>query len=267
MSLCESIDTLSMAYLDDELAAEERRELELHLTECPSCRVHVDGERSDHELLARALAAPAAPDLLRSRVARALDAEDAAVARADRRRWTQWLLPGSAIMAAAAAIAVFVAVKPASPGEVGPVARQAAEVVTRPLPMEVQGPSTGPWLQQHFASMQMPSIAEPSTELLGARLLPKGINGHDGALLSYQLDLDGRPFVLSVLVVRDIHDGEMSDGDEVEVNGRTLHVLESQGRVAVTTTDANHMGYMFMAPALSTNELVWLVGRTSLVAQ
>jgi len=27
MSLCESIDTLSMAFLDDELAPEERREL------------------------------------------------------------------------------------------------------------------------------------------------------------------------------------------------------------------------------------------------
>jgi len=34
MSLCESIDTLAMAYLDDELAAEERHELEAHLTEC-----------------------------------------------------------------------------------------------------------------------------------------------------------------------------------------------------------------------------------------
>jgi anti-sigma factor RsiW len=265
MSLCESIDTVSMAYLDDELAAEERRELELHLTECTSCRSHVDGERTDHELLARALAAPPASDLLRTRFVRALDAEDAATARADRWRWMQWLLPGSAIVAAAAAIAVFVAVKPVNSGEVGPIARQAADIVTRPLPLEVQGANTGPWLQQHFASMEMPQIEEPSTELLGARLLPKGINGHDGALLSYQLDLDGRPFVLSVLVVRDLRDGEMSDGDEVEVNGRTLHVIEAQGRTAVTTVDANHMGYMFTAPALSTNELVWLVGRTSLV--
>ena len=45
-NLCHSIDTLSMAYLDDELAAEERRELELHLGECASCRGHLDGERS-----------------------------------------------------------------------------------------------------------------------------------------------------------------------------------------------------------------------------
>lgn len=266
MSLCESIDTLSMAYLDDELAPEERRELELHLTECASCRSQLDGDKADHDLLARALAAPPAPDLLRMRVARALDAEDVAIVRAERRRWSQWLLPGSAILAAAAAIAVFVGIKPATPGEVGPVARTGAEVAMRPLPLEVQGASTGPWLQQHFASMEMPQIAEPSTELLGARLLPKGINGHDGALLSYQIDLDGRPFVLSVLAVRDLRDGEMNDGDEVEVNGRSMHVIvDAQGRTAVTTVGADHMGYMFMAPALSTNELVWLVGRTSLV--
>ena len=55
MSLCDSIDTLSMAYLDDELAAEERRELELHLTECTSCRAHLDGERAEQATLHRAL--------------------------------------------------------------------------------------------------------------------------------------------------------------------------------------------------------------------
>jgi anti-sigma factor RsiW len=266
MSLCESIDTLSMAYLDDELASEERRELELHLTECTGCRAHVDSERSVHELLARSLAAPPAPDLLQARVSRALDAEDASASRAARRRLSQWLLPGSAIAAAAAAIAVFVSVKPMAERDVGAIAHDATRQVTRQLPLEVEGASTGPWLQQHFASMEVPRIAEPSSRIVGARLLPHGINGHDGALLSYKLDLTGNPFVVSVLVIRDVRDGEMSDGDEVEVNGRTLHVLESDGHVAVTTIGANHMGYMFMAPELSTNELVWLVGRTTLVA-
>ena len=41
MSLCESIDTLAMAYLDDELASEERRELETHLHDCNACRAEV----------------------------------------------------------------------------------------------------------------------------------------------------------------------------------------------------------------------------------
>jgi anti-sigma factor RsiW len=267
MILCESIDTLSMAYHDDELASEERRELELHLTECASCRAHVDAERVQHDLIARSLAAPPAPDVFRVKLSRALDAEDKAEARAARRRFSQWLLPGASIMAAAAAIAVFVAVKPQADRDLGSVAIEASRQVRRPLPLEVEGPGTVPWLKQNFASMEMPQIDEPSSRLVGARLLPRGINGHDGALLSYRIDLTGNPFIVSVLVVRDLRDGEMTDGDEVEVNGRMLHVLESDGHVAVTTVGTNHMGYMFMSPELSTNELVWLVGRTSLVAQ
>src|SRR4030095_15282191 len=110
MSLCNSIDTLSMAFLDDELAAEERRELELHLLDCASCRHHVEGERADLELVRKALVAPPAPALLKARIARALGAEGAAAVHRERRRWSQWLLPGSAMLAAATAILVFVGV-------------------------------------------------------------------------------------------------------------------------------------------------------------
>ncbi len=62
MSLCTSIDTLAMAYLDDELAGEERRELELHLHDCATCRKHVDSESEELGVLRGKLAAPPAPD-------------------------------------------------------------------------------------------------------------------------------------------------------------------------------------------------------------
>jgi len=262
MSLCKSIDTLSMAYLDDELATEERHELEAHLTECVDCRGHVDEERADRQLVHRALAAPPAPDLLRARLVRALDAEDEAATRAGRRRWTQWLLPGSAVLAAAAAIAVFVGVQP-SDGQVGDVAHEAARVQTRSLPMEVEGARTVAWLRQHFQpDLEPPRVAEPGTELVGARLWP--VKGHDGALLSYRVNLTGHPFTLSVLVVRDVGPDELSGGDEVRIGNRTLHVVQDSGKTLVTYVDG-HMGYMFSAPALSANELVWLVGRTNLV--
>src|SRR6185436_14573416 len=131
MSLCQSIDTLSMAFLDDELAVEDRREIELHLLDCASCRQHVDGERADLEALRKALVAPPAPMLLKARIAKALDAEDAVIARRERRRWSQWLLPGSAMFAAAAAILVFVGVSfqsqpPMDPGIGRVVARSRA---------------------------------------------------------------------------------------------------------------------------------------------
>src|SRR4051812_46311806 len=101
MSLCQSIDTLAMAYLDDELVVEERRELELHMLDCASCRHHVDDERSELELVRKALAPPPAPDIVKARIARVLDQEDREAARAAAAarssRLSRWLLPGSAM--------------------------------------------------------------------------------------------------------------------------------------------------------------------------
>jgi anti-sigma factor RsiW len=265
MSLCESIDTLSMAYLDDELAGEERRELELHLTECASCRAHVDAERADHETLRAALAAPRAPDLLRARIGRALDAEDRLAERAERRRWTGWLLPGSAMLAAAAAIAVFVGVHPAA-DTAGPVVQEAQRQTQLSMPLEVQGASTGPWLRQHFApSLTPPQFSEPGIQLTGARLT--AISGHDAARLDYRVDEGQGPFRLTALVVRDVKDDELSAGDEVVVGSRALHVVEAKGQVIVTYVGPDRVGYLFVAPSLSADELVRLVVSSDLIGR
>lgn len=269
MSLCESIDTLAMAYLDDELAAEERHELEAHLTECTKCRAQVDASRADHALIKRALVISPAPDLLRAKLLKALDKVDAEAAKEQRRRWYQYALPGSAMIAAVAAIAMFVGVQTAPHKAAGSMTQQATRHAARSLPLEVQGANTGPWLNQHFASVKPPHFSSdevPDTQLLGARLLPGGINGHDAAALSYQIRRGGDPFILSVLVVRDLEEGEMREGTPMRVNNRTVYVLESaRGQAVVTYVDRNAMGYMFMAPELSVNELVWLVSRTDLV--
>ena len=271
MSLCKSIDTLSMAYLDDELAAEERHELEAHLTECAACRGQLERERADLSMVRRMLAVPAAPDTMRARIAGVLDDEDRIAAKAQRRRWSQYLLPGSAVIAAAAAIVVFIGVQmpteraATSSTVVHEAARQGTR--TRSLPLEVQGPSTGPWLNQHFASVELPQIEESGANLIGARLLPGGINGHDAAALSYQLDLTGNPFVMTVLVVRDLRGDEMRDGTPIRVNNRTLYVVEdSQGRVVVSYIDDKRMGFMFIAPELSVSELIGLASRATVVA-
>src|SRR5262249_6906779 len=136
MTLCENIETLSMAFFDDELVAEERRELELHLLGCASCRQRVDADRADLEMIRKALVAPPAPVLLKARIGRALDAEDAAALRSQRRQWSRWLLPGSAMAAAAAALlVVFVGVG----GPHSQVSSDVATVVQRQkygLPLE-----------------------------------------------------------------------------------------------------------------------------------
>ena len=103
--------------------------------------------------------------------------------------------------------------------------------------------------------------------MIGARLLPGGINGHDAAALSYQLDLTGNPFVMTVLVVRDLRGDEMRDGTPIRVNNRTLYVVEdSQGRVVVSYIDDKRMGFMFIAPELSVSELIGLASRATVVA-
>jgi len=268
MSLCQSIDTLSMAFLDDELAAEERRELELHLLDCTSCRHHVDGERADLELVRKALVAPPAPALLKARIARALDAEDAASARIERRRWSQWLLPGSAMLAAAAAILVFVGVGTPSSGERSAVAMDVAKQQTHALPLEVQGASTGPWLRDHFAPVEPPRFTEPGIALLGARLLPNGVANHDAALLSYLVAIGVNRVTLTAVVLKDLRGDELSGGQAYQIGGLVLRVHDANGMPAVTYVDPrDNVGYVFASERLTAEELIRLVVSTDLIAR
>ncbi|NVB84398.1 MAG: hypothetical protein HOV81_38845 [Kofleriaceae bacterium] len=257
-----------MAYLDDELADEERHELEAHLTECAACRAHLDQERADVSLVRRSLVAPPASDMFRARLARALDGEERIEQAAQRRRWYQYLLPGSAMVAAAAAIALFVGVQ--APGQnnatrTATVVHQAAREGVRPLPLEVRGSETDPWVRTRLA-VSPPRFQEPNAKVLGARELPAGIEGHQAGLISYEINLTGNPFLLSVLVVRDVNADDWREGQAVRLGDRTVHVVSMEdGTRAVSYVDGAGRGYLFMAPQLTVNELVWLVGRTDLV--
>ena len=251
MSLCESIDTLAMAYLDDELATEERRELELHVVECASCRGLLEAERAEHSQVRRALVAPPAPDLLRAKVMRELDRED----RAARTRWTRWLLPGSAMVAAAAAILVFVGMPMHSERAASEVARDAMHVQMRALPYDVQGPSTGSFMQQ--AAIDLP--ARLQGRWLGGREVR--VMGHDAVMAKAQAAIDGQPFQLSVVAIKGMRGSELEAGDEVTVHGHTVHVMaDDEGRFAVSFTNRNNIGYVFVAPDLTLDQLLDVVG-------
>jgi len=268
MSLCQSIDTLAMAFLDDELAAEERRELELHLLDCASCRHHVEGERSDLELVRKALVAPPAPALLKARIARALDAEDAAATRSVRRRWSQWVLPGSAMLAAAAAIMVFVGVGTPDARDGSAVTLDVAKQQIHALPLEVQGASTGPWLRQNFAPVEPPQFTEPGIALLGARLLPNGIANHDAALLQYLVTIDANRVTLTAVVLKDFRGDELSGGQAYQIGDLVLRVHDANGMPVVSYTDlVNHVGYVFASQRLTADELIRLVVSTDLMAR
>lgn len=272
MSLCQSIDTLAMAYLDDELVSEERRELELHLLSCTACKAHVETERAEIALVRKALAPPLPPGTLKVSIQRLLDAEDHATVRAARQRWTRFLLPGSATLAAAAALAVFVFAQPGQDGPAvsGTVAREAMRVQSRKMPLEVQGPSTGPWLRQHFAAnVEPPQFTEPGIELVGARLT--AVAGHDAALLKYLVTMGARQFTLTAVVMDDMRGDELSGGTPVGLVGnRRLHIHSADGTPTVTYIDESaprgaRIGYVFAADGLRPDELLELVVSSDLI--
>ena len=274
MSLCQSIDTLAMAFLDDELVSEERRELELHLLSCATCKHHVESERAEIALVRRALVAPPAPGALKVSIQRLLDAEDRAATRAGRRRWSRLALPGTAALAAAAALAVFVLGRPmaedASSG--AQVAKEVVRVQSRPMPLEVQGAATGQWLRQHFApSVEPPQFPEPGIRLLGARLT--AVAGHDAALLRYVVTMGGDQFTLTAVVIDDLRGEELSGGTPIKIgDNRVLHVHDANGIPAVTYVDESdpvgaRIGYTFASERLSPQALIELVVSTDLIGR
>jgi anti-sigma factor RsiW len=263
-----------MAYLDDELVTEERRELELHLLSCATCKHHVESERAEIALVRRALAPPPAPPAMKVSIQRLLDAEDRAAMRAERRRWSQFVLPGAASLAAAAAIAVFVfgrpAVDDASSG--ARVAKEVARVQSRQMPLEVQGAATGQWLRQHFTpNVEPPQFPEPGIRLLGARLT--AVDGHDAALLRYIVTMGGNEFTLTAVVMEGLRGHELSGGTPIKIgDNRVLHVHDANGIPAVTYVDESdpvgaRIGYTFAASRLSPQELVELVVSTDLISR
>jgi anti-sigma factor RsiW len=271
MSLCDHIDTLAMAYLDDELATEERRELEHHVLDCAGCKQHLDGEREELAIIRKAIAVPPASDVARARVMRALDAEatkaTAAEKTARRGQLSRWMLPGSAMFAAVAALAVFVAVRPpAAVKATSTLAHEAIRQGQKSPPLEVQGVGTAPWLRQHFApTVTLPQFAD-AVELQGARLT--AVNGHDAAQLKYTIKIGTGAIAMSAVVIRDLAPDALSGGGEaIPTDGDLpLHVVEIDGVPAVTYVDANHDGYVFMSGQLSAQEVLRLVVSSNLVA-
>lgn len=266
-SLCDNIELSAMMYLDDELAPEERRELELHLVDCEGCRAIVGGQCADLEMMRKALVAPPAPDVVRARLALALDAEDKQALAAGRKRWTRWLLPGSAVTAAAAAIVLFVGsgLRPVDHARVPAVAHEIVRQQTRPLPLEVQGPNTGPWLKQHFAAVEPPQFTEPGIQLVGARAT--AVQGHDAAELRYLVSVGVNRVSLTAVLIANLQGDDLQGGQEVQVGRLKLHVYDADGQPAVTYVDENRIGYVFTSERMTPAELLSVVVRSDFIGR
>lgn len=253
--LCDSIDTLSMTYLDGELAASEERELEQHLLVCETCNAHVEQLTLQMDTLRTALATPSAPAALRAAVHEALDA-----AATPRRGWQAWLLPGAASLAAAAAL-LFFAASPARQYDRG-IAADVVRQQARLAPLEVQGPGTYPWLRQHFASAPAPTFASARVELQGARLT--SVAGHDAAQLQYVLTTVKGPLELTAFVVEHLSPSELPEGQRVELNGQQLHLATVQD-AAVVTYMQGATAYVFLSRMVTATELAGIVASSDLI--
>ncbi len=257
--LCDSIETLAMALHDGELAGDELRDVELHLTECAACREHCEREGAAISGLRRKLAPPPTPDLLRGRVLRALDAED----RAARRPVSTWLLPGVAALAAVAALAVFV--KGSTPAPNKDVTSIITTTTTHSNPLEVQGAATDQWVQRHYdPSVALPTFASARIDQWGARM--GNVLDRQAVYLYYRVTTP-EGFQRDVQVTIFDAYGIPIGGRREDVNGRGLLVSVYQGRSVVAYRDGRERAYVFTSSQLAPEELTDLVGTSSLLMQ
>lgn len=260
MRVCDSIETLAMAYLDDELAGEERRELELHILECAGCRVHVDTERAELAVLRGALAPPPAPELMRARIVRMLDSEDRESMRQQRRRPIEaikrWLLPGTAIAAAAAAVVVaFTALRPRStkPPVEQEVVQQIGAFNDDPLLQRSVGPAPAP--VDRPSGYQIERLSQRPTE----------VSGHNALRMSYVVTIDGRRYSLTGFMIDDLKPSDLGGGNPIRIGDRTYRVHNAYGMPAVTYIDEFGMGYAFGSERLSAQQLLEVVASADLI--
>lgn len=237
-SLCASIDTLAMTYLDDELADEELRDFEMHLIDCAACRARVDAEREALADLRGKLAPPATPDVVRARLFDRLDAEDARAAREERKsRVAGWALPGAASFAAVAALALFAwsRMPEKAPDSV------AADVVRT----QMRTPQT-------VVPVQVDGAVE--VELFESTSWSGRID--DGRLVanqSYRVRVgpgDERTLYRSIFEARQ---GEFEPG-----------IVEVDGQIVIAHRTAEGEAYLFSSPDMHWRDVVWVVERFGL---
>lgn len=273
--LCDSIDTLSMAYLDDELAGEEVRDLELHLRDCADCRAHVDAERDAIAELRRRLAPPPAPDLFRRRVRAALDAEDASIAQAERtQRWTSWVLPGAASLAAVGALALFVVTNVGGRDQPAAPAAAAATVVAESPSIAEQV------IKQQVRSPRIvaPSVASSQIDFGGGVSTFQEPDPEPRKVASWDSTLEGRDvytelYQLGDIVIQastidarglDLNEGT---GDRISLSGLDLRYGYAEGIAMVLYQSANGTGYFFTTSQATPRVLATIVAQHDLVTR
>jgi anti-sigma factor RsiW len=263
---CADIETLVPTYLDDELAEEETRELEDHVTACAGCRQQLAGEARFHTGLRQRLSPPALPAVVRDRVTAALDREDWS-ARRQPRRWS-WALPGTATLAAAAALLLFVLSDSPAPPNEPPVAYDAVRQHMRRPPIEVQGTAVSPWIQRHFSpQVKVPRFEHDRISLRGARL--SHLRGRDAVQFYYYVARGRNRHDLSMLVFDasgiDFH-RTFRSSEMRTIGGREVWLDERFGYGVVAHKGPDGLGYLLISD-MSGDQLTELLRHSDLLSR
>lgn len=223
---CDAFAPFVDAYVDGELDAQDRLEMEVHLAQCERCREQVAVQAQIKTHFKACLSDERAPEGLRARIFDQLNEIDSdeswtglEVADSDepRRRWLRRISMVAAPLAAAIALVVALpafTVAPASSTST-PVVEQTIDWHRGEFPIEVTGPDAADvsrWFHQKvsFPVRPLAFSSEFKANLLGARLAH--VNERRAAYLLYEVQgtrmsvliFDGKGIEVPAELVREI---------------------------------------------------------------
>ena len=293
--------SLIQSYLDGELSGADLEEFERKLAESSELDEAVAQAEREHDDLRSLLTAPPASDMLRKRIERGLDDMDRARALDKRRELRAWLFPGTATIAAAAALLCFVVLTPQSADNEndddgrGNVARDAVQARFRQQPVDLvsarpvqptattRGPSVKPGLARTVAFTGQPTgmgrstVSEQVADYFQAAVTvprwrdgnvmirgwrPTQLSGMAAAELQYLARLDGESHPLTLHMVA-ARNLNLKGRSTVRVGSTQVWVDRAYGYSVVLFRSKQGIGYVFSSE-LDSQRLVSLVAGSSL---
>jgi|GEM_PF-6630647 len=260
---CKELETLVDPYLDDELDDRDLRDFLEHTGDCTECGERLKAEESDRRLLRARLAAPPAPFAFHERMRASLDEADHAARLAARRARLGWILPGTAVVAAAAALALFVMTKQPQPIH-SSVTTAAVRQHSRQLPVDVKGAQVQKFVHDHYSPRaQLPQF-RTNADLVGARAT--SLMGEAAMQLFFKVEKNRRRHDVQVHMFRANRFRVPSKRYKL-VAGHRVWIDDIGGISTITVKLADGNGYVFTSPSMQPEDLLKLLYQSSLISQ
>lgn len=240
MSLaCAEADTVLHAYVDGELAGDDRQAYESHLRVCASCAEASRFQARFKAAIRGHLPRPGLPVGLRSRIDTAL-----AKVPSPARRWPWQVHPRSFTVGVAVAAAAILLLANTSRMPRSPVLEQAVSTFHHDLPLDVLSEScskVSDWFRGKLDFTLQPAAGSSGARCQGGRLV--NIHDHFGAYVVYQVPAGHR---LGVTVLPS-GDEPLRGARQRVLHGRHVFVDTSHGVATASFREANGLDYVVTA--------------------